>query len=502
MDNIDDLMRQKFDADDPAARFEFQEEYWEQAQALLEQTEARRRKRRWMIWILVLGLMGWLVVEGVEMVEMVEKVEGVEGVEGVENVEGVEKVEGVEGRNSTGETPAGIETPAKTSESDTFKQIIPSEKTGLQPAVRENATGKAAPKSTIQKNKSEKKGLSPATLENKSETTGAQSTIQEKKSGEKELLPTSQENQSEKNSGYNPAQSTSAAPNQLNFGSGNEEKPGTTEPLMDSNSTRKPQENPNETLDPALFQFIPQSIIRPKQVQSLPRPVNTIIPKKSYRAPKPALANSTKIAGNSRFSFGISLAGAAYQQTDTMGSWAGWTFGALGGYRLNQHWSLSMGLQWRMVPIQARVTESYSMGFEERVRYSFGYKRESLELTNRGLHYLELPLAAQWTKQRWGLEAGVSVGKLIAVRNSSEYSVETTLEPRKTTHKKYEKGDLSPYEPSYFSSFVGANYRLNNRISLTTKAQYRFTPISKTLNENTDEKGMGNLELGLRFRLY
>ncbi|MDO8969440.1 MAG: hypothetical protein Q7U74_02060, partial [Saprospiraceae bacterium] len=76
MDNIDDLMRQKFDADDPAARFEFQEEYWEQAQALLEQTEARRRKRRWMIWILVLGLMGWLGVEGVE------KVEGVEGVEG------------------------------------------------------------------------------------------------------------------------------------------------------------------------------------------------------------------------------------------------------------------------------------------------------------------------------------------------------------------------------------------------------------------------------------
>ncbi|MDO8971503.1 MAG: hypothetical protein Q7U74_12490, partial [Saprospiraceae bacterium] len=105
-------------------------------------------------------------------------------------------------------------------------------------------------------------------------------------------------------------------------------------------------------------------------------------------------------------------------------------------------------------------------------------------------------------RQRWGLEAGVSVGKLIAVENSSVYTVESTLEPRKTTHKKYEKGDRSPYEPSYFSSFVGANYRLNNRISLTTKAQYRFTPISQTLSENANEKGLGNLELGLRYRLY
>lgn len=483
MDNLDDLMRQKFDADDPAARFEFQEEYWEQAQALLEQTEARRRKRRWMIWVLVLGLMGLM---------------GLVGWWGW----GGEGVEKVEGQNSTGETPARTETHPNASQSDAFKQITPTEKTGVQSAVRENASGKAAPQSPIQENKSDKKGMLTERQETKSERTGAQSTTQENKSEKKALLPTSQETKFDKNSGFNPEQSTNSAQNKLNSEFGNEEKPGTTEPLKDPNSTLNPQENPNETLDPALFQFIPQSIIRPNPVQSLPRPANTSIPKKSYRAPKPALANTTKIAGNSRFSFGISLAGAAYQPTDTMGSWAGWTFGALGGYRLNQHWSLSMGLQWRMVPIQVRVTESYSMGFEERVRYSFGYKRESLERTNRGLHYLELPLAAQWTKQRWGLEAGVSVGKLIAVRNSSEYSVETTLEPRKTTHKKYEKGDLSPYEPSYFSSFVGANYRLNTRISLTTKAQYRFTPISKTLNENADEKGMGNLELGLRFRLY
>ncbi|MFN0037526.1 MAG: hypothetical protein ACKVUS_20890, partial [Saprospiraceae bacterium] len=58
MENIDDLMRQKFDSDNPSERFEFREEYWEQAQALLEQEEARRRRRwRWG-WLFFTGLLG------------------------------------------------------------------------------------------------------------------------------------------------------------------------------------------------------------------------------------------------------------------------------------------------------------------------------------------------------------------------------------------------------------------------------------------------------------
>ena len=46
MENIDDFMQRKFDSDDPAERFPFREEYWEQAQALIEADEQRRRKRR------------------------------------------------------------------------------------------------------------------------------------------------------------------------------------------------------------------------------------------------------------------------------------------------------------------------------------------------------------------------------------------------------------------------------------------------------------------------
>ena len=64
MENIDELMRQKFDSDNPGERFEFQEEYWEQAQALLEQDEARRRRRLWFLFglLLALALLAWFLL--------------------------------------------------------------------------------------------------------------------------------------------------------------------------------------------------------------------------------------------------------------------------------------------------------------------------------------------------------------------------------------------------------------------------------------------------------
>ena len=63
MENIDDLMRQKFDSDDPGERFEFHEEYWEQAQTLLEKEEDKRRRRFWLIigLVLAMALLAWLL---------------------------------------------------------------------------------------------------------------------------------------------------------------------------------------------------------------------------------------------------------------------------------------------------------------------------------------------------------------------------------------------------------------------------------------------------------
>jgi Outer membrane protein beta-barrel domain len=49
MENLDDMFQQSLAHDEPAARFEFREEYWQQAVLLLEADE-RRRKRRIIFW--------------------------------------------------------------------------------------------------------------------------------------------------------------------------------------------------------------------------------------------------------------------------------------------------------------------------------------------------------------------------------------------------------------------------------------------------------------------
>jgi hypothetical protein len=50
MEQFDDMIRNSLAGDAPAERFEFKEEYWLQAQALLDNFERRQKRRRWWIW--------------------------------------------------------------------------------------------------------------------------------------------------------------------------------------------------------------------------------------------------------------------------------------------------------------------------------------------------------------------------------------------------------------------------------------------------------------------
>ncbi|MBK6993523.1 MAG: outer membrane beta-barrel protein [Lewinellaceae bacterium] len=217
---------------------------------------------------------------------------------------------------------------------------------------------------------------------------------------------------------------------------------------------------------------------------------------------KEPIAEKIKPVQDQRFSFGLSLVGSAYQQSDTVGRWAGWTLGAFGDYRLNNNWSLMLGVQARFVPGHTAQGDSSNPNQVENLRYSFGYRSEEWKRETRGLHFLEIPISAHWHKGPWALEAGGAAGMLLAVQDRTEYTVESSLEEPKTTVTKFVKGNSEPYNQNYFSAFAGAGYRLNNRISLMTKAQYRFTPVFKTLGEGLKNKGLGNVELGLRLRLF
>ena len=82
-------MRQKFDSDDPGERFEFQEEFWEQAQVLLEQEEKRRRGAFWLFFGLAVavGLLAWFLLStsGLLSHNSIESKHSENGLESFEN---------------------------------------------------------------------------------------------------------------------------------------------------------------------------------------------------------------------------------------------------------------------------------------------------------------------------------------------------------------------------------------------------------------------------------
>jgi len=264
--------------------------------------------------------------------------------------------------------------------------------------------------------------------------------------------------------------------------------------------------SPVSTMPVMLVEKVPYLLIfiipTPIPLFDLPDPI--FVPRKIKVPEKAPVAQKTDPVQGKPFSFGLSLAGAAYQQLDTSGFWAGFTVGAFGEYRLNKYWSLMLGGQWRFVPGQnaSNTAEPTNPVIVEHLRYSFGYKSELWRRETRGLHMLEIPFSAKWNQGRWGVEGGGAVGALLAVQNKTAYTVSSSLEPEKTTVSKFVKGIKTPYNSINFAAFAGASYQLNHRFSIMTRLNYRFTPVFKTDPEGVKNNGLGNVELGLRVRLF
>lgn len=61
-DRLDEFLQRKFAADDPGQRFAFREEYWQQAEALIEAAERRKRRRGLFWWWWLTGGAGALLL--------------------------------------------------------------------------------------------------------------------------------------------------------------------------------------------------------------------------------------------------------------------------------------------------------------------------------------------------------------------------------------------------------------------------------------------------------
>lgn len=486
MENIDDFMQRKFDSDDPAERFPFREEYWEQAQALIEADEQRRRKkRRFLFWWLCSGL---LIGAGAWWLWFGQPEQGAAMASGKET--------DLPGIVSTGAPVVKNALPgndhAAAAGNNTPTADLPEAEVEKSAKDAENQVDKVVPKAinslpVQQKDKEKKSGISSREEQKRNEV-GTAPKISRKDTDLKGLA-----NETNRLSGFSiSTNNTNPAPENaaIQVAGNAPTAQGTPESTQTDAAAL-----PGDAIS-AQGAIVPKNILL-LQALELPFPPashtnNRLLLLK--KMPK-QYAVDIKPAQNQRITFDASFAVSSWNK-----DW-GYTAGVMGYYPLDARWSLGAGLQLRYLPLAPLGPEpDSSENVSVQYRYSFGFERTELRRSAFGLHYLELPIAAQWQRGRLGLEAGVAPAVLLLVRDQVTETKETSLTGVETLSARKTWGEKTNFRRGYLNTFIMAEWQVVSGLGLTVQGNYRPGSLRKPVENVAPEKGAWGLDLGMRWR--
>lgn len=491
MENIDDLMRQKFDSDDPAERIPFSEEYWEQARLLLEKEEKRRRHKAWWWW-LALALLVCAVV-GLCRGFFSSKGKGIFGTTGAD----------AHLMSSPAIHPAAT--------ADTFLIQSNTVNPTVEPPVSTPALPGTESVADI--------GSRPVLSNNQTMKKPAAATrLRPQNPQNKEALPSSARGGQILNtssptpigaadsSANTDSKNKNTLLNQSDVAKNNAQTPASS-PIISSSNPPVPSAGDSSSFRPFAEEtpsFVPSLLSNgqlPVGLTPLPVPTRSLPVKTVVQAP---IADRIQPVRDRRFQWHLALSGTV-SQADTSGKWIGYSAGTHAGYRIGKDLTLSLGLKWRFVPGQEAPPNEASDTMPlmvERLRYSFGFHHERWARKTVGVHYFEVPLALHWQRKQWGFLAGAAGQWLLTDQQTIRYTVSSSLVPEKTTISRFVSGDKSRYTAFGMAAFIGADYALSRRISIGANIQYRFTPLFRFTAPGVSRQGLGNFDLGIKYRLY
>ncbi len=458
MENIDDFMRKKFDTDDPAGRFEFREEYWEQARALLEADEAKRRKRRrWLLWWWFAGIVAtaggaifWRHTDSSidryqhqASLENSRKPDGQNQASAKQSPEHPIEPEDTFKRNNM--QPGSI--PAN-GPADNSKHKIDAKTTGNQPFILEksepalNVEGKKEIQSTAS-------AIMPAAL---SADTG-----REKNVASPEIPATNA-------AGIFQSRQEAAALGDL----------PTADTLHEGLHSRFGVSPVIATL------WLPLGLPARNPDASMTKPVSSLI--------KPVRSRL--------FHFGLAASASLYRPSPDKRRMGG-TGAAFAAYQLRRDWSLSAGIQWRFLPGDWDP-EPGPLGSEQ-VQYSFGVKTDEWSLKRRGLHFLELPVGLGWKRGNFNIEGGLAAAMLLGIQGELTHFHSESLQSG--DHGKNNSRiwlDATDYRKFYVTGYLGAEWLALKRIGITIRGSYRPAGLLKPA-DTPDTGGQWWIDTGLRW---
>ncbi len=487
MENLDDLMRQKYDNDDPAGRFEFREEYWEQARALIEADEARRRKkRRWLLWWTFAGalLIGaavcwWPLATG-------------DGRQSGSMEQRIDSTVIMPESSSPVTNTSPLSTIPEQSSKDPDATNKMSATANIPGQKLDNATA-FTDKNNLTNNKKQQKAplFNPKNGQGNKIAPVAGTTGNYPKGFQNDLSATAQTAVLSKGARALETESnrTSAA-GQETLATG----------ALPASTGFPGSENANNTAIPAPEEASKSLEKILEQLFTLPLPFPPVSSERSWKhnmAPTETvpMANQIKPVKDQRFSLGVSAAAMAYKASPDR-RWLGFSGAAVAAYQWNKTWSASVGLGVRYQP--GNWIDSTGEALSS-LRYSFGFASIISEQRAVGLLSLEIPIAATWHRRAFSLEAGVAPGRLLYALNRFKQTTESSFEAEKVTRNRLERGDLAPFGKFYANTFAGAAWRFTRNTSISLRGNYRFGAIVNASTEDPGIKGGASVELGIRW---
>lgn len=424
-DRLDEFLQHKFAEDNPEQRFAFREEYWQQAQMLIEADERRKRRR---------GLFWWWMAGGLGLVLIA--------------------LWWMTGGTDYAGNPSGAGT------SFTPEASAPVGKEDLEARVQQKPghSGEPAPESTVSKPSGRKQiqgnppqmkdlpkhgrperpkrgGIGSSMLDITSSSSPAIEKIsndQESRQASKGLVP-SMEGQHE------------IAQTQTN----------SETPEIKGNVPSKPMPLGPPDFLPTHLRPLKRYPVLPEMPPATKPPVAEVKPRDKWRWQLGAVASVSSTNGYlNQKDFGLGLGLSA-----RLALW-------------DSPFSLNADLQWRSR--KASVEDTIFIKNTAQSRYSFGYVRNIQERRTTFTRWLEIPVYLQYSRKQFGAEIGVMPVRLLALRGREDHYRQTSLEPEKVlVTSKNIKLTNRYFETSDLSLFAGIECRPTPRLGFGLRVHYQ-----------------------------
>ena len=182
----------------------------------------------------------------------------------------------------------------------------------------------------------------------------------------------------------------------------------------------------------------------------------------------------------------------------------GLALGGTARYRLNRHFSLNADLVWRRwkgqnfdnSSLQPGLTTNHALDaqylsnnlatYTVRSDYGFGVTNVRAAIERQSLHLLELPLALQWHFRQFTLEGGISTSLVMATRSElQEYTSGSFNHTERLAREKAVWNTYTGLKRWQNGGFAGVSWEPSRRWNVGVRAWYQTARMSA---ENSPEK--------------